>query len=49
MVVSCEELTNVTFCCAPFQVSVDVEMKFEPLIAIVNPAVPAAAAEGETD
>jgi len=49
VVVSCEELTKVTFCCAPFHVSVDVDTKFEPLIASVKPAVPAAAVDGETD
>ena len=48
-VVNTEELTKMTGCKTPFHVSVDADMKFEPLIVSVKPAVPAAAAEGETD
>jgi hypothetical protein len=48
-VVNSEALMKVTFCCAPFQVSVEVARKFDPLIVKVKLAVPAAALDGETD
>jgi hypothetical protein len=48
-VVNSEALMKVTFCCAPFQVSVEVARKFDPLIVKVKLAAPAAALDGETD
>jgi hypothetical protein len=49
VVVNCEELTKVTFCCVPFQFSVELARKFEPETVSVKPALPAVAAAGETD
>jgi hypothetical protein len=49
VVVSCVELTKVAFCCVPFQLSVELARKFEPLTVSVKPALPAVAAVGETD
>jgi hypothetical protein len=48
-IVSCDALTNVACFVAPFQVTVELERKFDPLIVNVNPFVPAAALDGEND
>jgi len=47
--VSCEELTNVALRELPFQVTVELDRKFEPVMVSVKPLEPAAALLGEID